>query len=117
MEKELIEFLETKFQENREGLRGEIVQAVGGLRGEIQENRRHFGVMAEGLRTDIQQVAEGVVNLNEKLDRHIESNESAHREILSAIKFSYAELERRIQQLETRYEDLGERVRRLETSV
>jgi len=60
---------------------------------EMQEIKRHFGVVAEGLENKIQLVAEGVANLNEKLDRHIEENEAAHREILSAIKFSYAELD------------------------
>jgi hypothetical protein len=57
---------------------------------EIDEVKRHFDVVAEGLEHKIQLVAEGVANLNEKLDRHIEENEAAHREILSAIKFSYA---------------------------
>ena len=59
---------------------------------EMDEIKRHFGVVAEGLRNEIRQVAEGVVNLNEKFDREIsafrEENEQAHREILSAIKFS-----------------------------
>ena len=59
-------------------------------REEIEEIKSHFGVVAEGLRDEIRQVSEGVVNVNEKLDRHIEESQSAHQEILSAIKFSYA---------------------------
>ena len=59
---------------------------------EMDEIKRHFGVVAEGLEHKIQLVAEGVANLNEKFDREIsafrEENEQAHREILSAIKFS-----------------------------
>ena len=66
-------------------------------RDEMDEIKRHFGVVAEGLEHKIQLVAEGVTNLNEKFDREIssfrEENEQAHREILSAIKFSYAELD------------------------
>ena len=55
---------------------------------QMEEIKRHFGVVAEGLEHKIQLVAEGVANVNEKLDRAIEENEAAHREILSAIKFS-----------------------------
>jgi predicted nuclease with TOPRIM domain len=83
-------------------------------KGEMEEIKRHFGVVAEGLRSDIQQVAEGVTNLNEKLDRQIEENETAHREILSAIKFSYAELDRRISTIEGEVTSLKSRMERLE---
>jgi predicted nuclease with TOPRIM domain len=83
-------------------------------KGEMEEIKRHFGVVAEGLRSDIQQVAEGVTNLNEKLDRQIEENEAAHREILSAIKFSYAELDRRISTIEGEVTSLKSRMERLE---
>ena len=57
---------------------------------QVEEIKRHFSVVAEGLEHKIQLVAEGVANGNEKLDRHIEESERAHQEILSAIKFSYA---------------------------
>lgn len=87
-------------------------------KGEMEEIKRHFGVVAEGLRSDIQQVAEGVVNLNEKFDREMtslrEENEQAHKEILSAIKFSYAELDRRMTTLEDGFGSLKSRVERLE---
>ncbi len=69
---------------------------------QMDEIKRHVGVVAEGLRNDIRQVAEGVVNLDEKFDREMtslrEENEQAHREILSAIKFSYAERDQRIRE-------------------
>lgn len=85
---------------------------------EIEEIKRHFGVIAEGLEHKIQLVAEGVANLNEKFDREMtslrEENEAAHREILSAIKFSYAELDRRIRVLEEDSLTLKARVERLE---
>jgi len=58
---------------------------------QVEEIKRHFGVVAEGLRNEIQQVAEGVGNLSEKFDREMtalrEENEREHKEILSAIKF------------------------------
>lgn len=40
-------------------------------KGEMEEIKRHFGVVAEGLRSEVRQVAEGVTNLNEKLDREM----------------------------------------------
>ncbi len=103
MDKETREFLDRKF---------------GVIDEKFEDTRRHFGVVAEGLRSEIQQVAEGVVNLNEKFDREIasfrEENELAHREILSAIKFSYAELDRRITTVESEVTSLRSRVERLE---
>ena len=81
---------------------------------QMDEIKRHFGVVAEGLRNDIRQVAEGVVNLDEKFDREMtslrEENEQAHREILSAIKFSYAELDQRIRVLESGFQTLKVRM-------
>ena len=58
---------------------------------QMEEIKRHFGVVAEGVGHKIQLVAEGVANLDEKFDREMtslqEENEQAHREIL----FSFAE--------------------------
>jgi len=47
-------------------------------------------VVAEGLRNDIRQVAEGHEVIRNEIHTLREENEAAHREILSAIKFSYA---------------------------
>ena len=61
---------------------------------------RQFHIIAENLEDKIKQVAEGVVNLNERMDRRLdEMNKNVdqkHQDILAAIKFSYAELDRRI---------------------
>jgi len=110
MDQETREFLDRKFDA--------IDRKFTGVDEKFEETKRHFGVVAEGLRSEIQQVAEGVVNLNEKFDREMtslrEGNEQAHREILSAIKFSYAELDRRITTLEGEFGSLKSRVERLE---
>ena len=54
---------------------------------QMEEIKRHFDVVAEGLGHKIQLVAEGVANLNEKFDREMtslrEENEQAHRDILA----------------------------------
>lgn len=59
----------------------------------VDEIKRHFDVVAEGLRGEVQQVAEGqeVIRNEIQLLRH--ENEQAHKDIASAIKFSYAELD------------------------
>ncbi len=83
-------------------------------KGEIEEIKRHFGVIAEGLRNEIRQVAEGHEVIRNEIRTLREENEAAHREILSAIKFSYAELDRRIRVLEEDSLMLKARLDRLE---
>jgi len=104
----------------------------------IEEIKRHFDVVAESLRGDIKVIAEGHTILNRKIDEfrdenekaHQEmrkemwhavkglskENEKAHQEILSAIKFSYAELDRRLTILEDKYVNLNTRVKKIEIS-
>ncbi len=114
-----------------------------------QETMRHFDVVAEGLRGDIRQVAEGhsilvekigaldgrvgrveeridrieikvdaldkkVDALDEKLDGFIADTGANFDDVRSAIKFSYAELDRRVSQLENMVLQLSARVQRLE---
>jgi hypothetical protein len=66
----------------------------------FEETKRHFDAVAEGLRGE-------VLALREKI-------ESAEREILAAIKFSYSEIDRRIRRLEALTADLEVRLDRLE---
>jgi archaellum component FlaC len=82
---------------------------------EFKEDIIHqFHVISEDVISKVQLVAGGVANLNEKLDRHIEENEREHKDILAAIKFSYAELDRRITNLESEMEILKRRMDMLE---
>ena len=84
-----------------------------------EEVIHRFQIITENLEDKVKQVAEGVRNLNEKLDRHIneinKNLELKHQDVLAAIKFSYAELDRRITTLEIHLKQLDERVRRLES--
>ena len=64
------------------------------------EIKRHFGVVAEGLQGEIQQVAEGHEVIRNEIQSLREENEQAHKDIVAAIKFSYAELDQRIRTLE-----------------
>jgi hypothetical protein len=85
---------------------------------QMEEIKRHFGVVAEGLERKIQQVAEGVVNLDEKLDREMTALRQEMRtefgEVKSMLKFSYTELDRRIRSLEEGFGALQARIEAVE---
>ncbi|MGA2465966.1 MAG: hypothetical protein ABSH06_16640 [Thermodesulfobacteriota bacterium] len=82
---------------------------------EFREDIIHqFHVISEDVISKVQLVVEGVANLNEKLDRHIDENQREHKDILAAIKFSYAELDKRITILEAEMEALKHRMDKIE---
>jgi chromosome segregation ATPase len=80
-----------------------------------------FHVISEDVISKAQQVAEGVANLNENFDRRIDrldqKIEEQHKDLLAAIKFSYAELDRRIVYLETELQTLKRRVEQIERRI
>jgi len=92
-----------------------------------EEIKRHFDVVAESLKDEIKLVAEGhsildrkidgldrIDKVDRKIDEFRKENAEEHREVLSAIKFSYAELDHRIVTLENKFTDVEKRVSRLE---
>ncbi|MBI2466529.1 MAG: hypothetical protein HYV62_01705 [Candidatus Rokubacteria bacterium] len=109
----------------------ELRAAVEEMRRHVEtsaaETRRHFDVVGEALRGDIRLVAEGVTGLSQRVDR-LEANLReeilrAQRELSAMMRFSYAELDRKIQTLEQRVSELGQqyavlegRLQRLETT-
>jgi len=83
--------------------------------GEFREEVIHqFHIISEDVISKVQLVVEGVANLNEKLDRHADENRKDHMETVAAIKFSYAELDRRITNLEAEMGDLKQRMDKME---
>lgn len=112
------------------------------LRQFADEIKRHFDVTAESLRSEIRQVAGGVISLNERMDRKFvevdhQFEEVGHQfeevsrqfeavgrqfeevgrqfgEVKAMIKFSHAELARRLDSHEHDIADLRERIERLE---
>ena len=106
MDKETREFLDNKFDA--------IDEKFSRIDKRFEETQRHFGVIAEDLRTEIRHVAEGHGVIRNEIQTLREENEQAHREILSAIKFSYAELDQRIHVLETEFQTIKTRMDRLE---
>ena len=90
--------------------------------GDFKEEIVHrFHVISEDVIAKVQQVAEGVINLNEKFDCRIDrldkKLDDKHQDVLAAIKFSYAELDRRIVFLETELYALKTRVEQIEKRI
>ena len=115
----LIEFIGKKFDQVDQRLGGmdrrlDQMATKDEVRDQQAETRRHFDVVAEGLRSQIQLFAEGVSAVDQRLDRFQRKVEEEFAETRAAIRFSYAQLERRILDLEGNYAALNERVERLE---
>ena len=117
----LIEFIGKKFDQvdqRFEGIERRLDQMAtkDELEAKLAETRRHMGVLVEAVRDDVRQVAEGVAETNQRLDRFEQKVEAEFVETRAMIRVSYAQLDRRIQDLEGNYAALSERVERLESS-
>jgi predicted nuclease with TOPRIM domain len=89
------------------------------LKGFKEEIVHQFHVISEGVIDQVKQVAEGVANVDEKLDRRFNELraeiQETRQEVLAAIKFSYAELDKRLTTLEKEFLELKHRVEKIET--
>jgi hypothetical protein len=81
---------------------------------DVAEIKRHFSVVAEGLEKKIQLVAEGVSALDERVMSLEEKMDRGFDEVKAMIKFSYAELDRRVASLEAGLAKLEVRVLKVE---
>ena len=110
MDKELKDFLDKKF-----------IQVDEKVDKKTEEVIHRFQIITEDLEEKIKQVAEGVINLNEKFDRRFDEMDrnfdQKHQDVIAAIKFSYAELDRRILFLETELQVLKTRVGEIEKRI
>ncbi len=87
MDKDLIAYLDERFRESSQqltGFREEAAQQLASFREEterrfeetnrriekVEDGVRHTQILVEGLRADVQLVAEGVAGLDEKLAAH-----------------------------------------------
>ena len=81
MDQELVAYLDRRFAELKSEitteLRGEIAASAAGVKSEVRaeiaasaaETRRHFDVVGDRLMDKIQLVGEGVIGVDQKLDR------------------------------------------------
>jgi len=76
-------------------------------------------LISEEVISQVRQVAEGVANVDEKLDRRFNELKAeiqeTRQEVLAAVKFSYAELDKRLTNLEKEFLELKHRVEKIET--
>jgi phage-related tail protein len=84
----------------------------------LNELKRHLDIVAESLESKIQLVAEGVVNVDQKLDRRFDALkqeiEKESEETRALIRLSYTELDRRLTTLEGTVAALQSRVDAIE---
>ena len=83
---------------------------------EMEEIKRHFGVIAESLRGDIQQIAEGHDIIRHELQSQREELMEEFKETKSLLRLSYAQLHERVHTLESDTSTLKARVDRLESN-
>jgi ubiquinone biosynthesis protein UbiJ len=83
---------------------------------EMEEIKRHFGVIAESLRTDIQQIAEGHDIIRRELQTQREELKEEFKETKSLMRMSYAQLDHRMDTVESDMSALESRVDRLESN-
>lgn len=90
-------------QQSLTQIRDIITAATDTLRVEIADTKRHSGVLAEGLRHELQLVAEG---FQMHLDRrHADDRsflEQEFRETRALIQLSYGQIQERVERLEQR---------------
>jgi len=112
-----IDELHEENEKAHQQMREEMWRAVRDL---SRENEKAHQQMREENEKAHQQLYQEINSLreeNEKAHQQMrEENEKAHQEILSAIKFSYAELDRRLTILENKYINLENRLKKLEIS-
>jgi hypothetical protein len=65
-----------------------------------EEIRRHFDVVVEGLRDHVRLAIDAAVASGDKVDRLAGTMREEFAEVRSMIRFSYAELDRRLRALE-----------------
>jgi len=117
MDKETREFLDGKFNAIDEKLAG-MDRNFLGMDEKYKETKHYFRIISEGLQSEIKLVAEGVANVNEKLDREVtflrQEMKSEFGEVKAMIKFSHAELNHRVRTVEESVFSLQSRMERLE---
>jgi len=82
---------------------------------EMEELKRHFGVITESLRSDIRQIAEGHATIQQELHDHREEMRDEFKEMRAILRLSFSQLDQRIRTLESDVTMLKTRMERLET--
>ena len=84
------------------GLREEMGQIESRFGDRLEEAKRHMGVLAEGLRHDVQLVAEAGQLHSERLDDVRREVDIQNRETRTLLRLSYEQIQQRVENLERR---------------
>lgn len=68
---------------------------------QVEEIKRHFGVLAEALRGDVRLVAEGHTVIRRELQEFRGESRDEFQEVRALLRLSFAQLDRRITRLES----------------
>lgn len=82
----------------------------------MEEIKRHFGVVAESLRSDIQQIAEGHEVIRRELQTQREELKDEFKDTKSLMRLSFSQLDQRVHTLESDVSAIKSRVDGLESS-
>ena len=83
---------------------------------QMEEIKRHFGVVAESLRSDIRRIAEGPATTRHELQSQREEFRDEFKEMRALLRLSFSQLDQRIHTLESDMATLKTRMDRLEAS-
>jgi hypothetical protein len=104
MDQELIAYFDERFGDTSrqiETMREETSRQIGTMREEVMESIRHTRVMVEGVRSDLQLLAEGMMGTNESLGVFRTEVAQELKEVRSLIGLlPYPTLESRVHKLE-----------------
>ena len=83
---------------------------------EMEEIKRHFGVVGESLRSDIRQIAEGHAVIRHELQSQREELRGEFNETRALMRLSFSQLDQRILTIESDVTSLKSRMDHLESS-
>ena len=82
---------------------------------QVEEIKRHFGVVAEALRNDIRQIAEDHSGIRHELQEIRDEFRDEFKEMRALMRLSFSQLDQRIRTPETDISTLKARMDRFET--
>ena len=101
MDQELVQYLEERFQRQEQGFNACFEEVNARLDERVEEVKRHTGVLVEGLRYEIQLVAEGFAVFVEGRYSQDQANIAQQfQETRALIHLSYDQLRQRVENLE-----------------
>jgi uncharacterized protein YceH (UPF0502 family) len=97
---------------------GRVDEKMSALEQRVDQSKgemiHQFHIISEDVISQVKLVAEGVMNLDGKFTREMGALRKNDEEIMAMLKFSHAELDKRIDTLETEVRELKRRLDRIE---